>query len=104
MKIPKYLNPGDTIGIVCPAGYMPREKAQACIQTLQDWGYLVRVGATLGGGSQNYFSGSDAQRLADLQHMMDDDTVNAILCGRGGYGVGRIIDQLAHVKFHREML
>jgi len=101
MKIPKYLNTGDTIGIVCPAGYMPREKAQACIQTLQDWGYRVRIGATLGGGSQNYFSGSDAQRLADLQHMMDDDTVNAILCGRGGYGVGRIIEYINFSKFRK---
>jgi muramoyltetrapeptide carboxypeptidase LdcA involved in peptidoglycan recycling len=39
IKIPPYLKPGDTIGIVCPAGYMALEKAQTCIDTLGHWGY-----------------------------------------------------------------
>ncbi len=39
--IPPYLKPGDTIGIVCPAGYMPFEKAQTCIETLTAWGFKV---------------------------------------------------------------
>lgn len=98
--IPPFLQPGDTIGIVCPAGYMAREKAQTCIETLQEWGYRVRVGVTLGGESTDYFSGTDDQRLADLQAMLDDSTIRAILCGRGGYGLSRIIDRidLTHFK------
>ena len=102
MKLPKYLKPGDTIAIVCPAGFMPKEKAETCINVLQDWGYRVRIGATLAGGSQNYFSGTDAQRLADLQQMLDDDEVSAILCGQGGYGVGRIIEQIDFTKFKKK--
>jgi muramoyltetrapeptide carboxypeptidase LdcA involved in peptidoglycan recycling len=35
IEIPPYLKPGDTIGIVCPAGYMTMEKVQTCIQTLE---------------------------------------------------------------------
>jgi muramoyltetrapeptide carboxypeptidase len=91
---PPYLRTGDTIAIVCPAGYLPREKAQTCIDTLQRWGYRVRTGNTLGGSSENYFSGSDDDRLADLQQMLDDPEVGAILCGRGGYGLSRIIDRI----------
>ena len=91
---PPYLQKGDTIGIVCPAGYMAIEKVQACIQTLEDWGYRVKTGNTLGAAAVNYFSGSDEERLADLQQMLDDGEVKAILCGRGGYGTSRIIDQL----------
>jgi len=100
-KVPPYLKPGDTIGIVCPAGYMALEKAQTCIDTLEQWGYKTKIGRTLGSGSANYFSGSDDERLVDLQDMMDDDTVQAVLCGRGGYGVGRIIDQINFKKFIR---
>lgn len=99
--IPPYLKKGDTIGIVCPAGFMPYENAQTCIGVLQQWGYKVKVGATL--GSQcNYFSGTDEERLSDLQQMLDDNEVNAILCGRGGYGMGRIIDQLNFKRFKKK--
>ncbi len=49
--IPPYLKPGDTIGIVCPAGYMPFEKAQVCIETLTAWGFKVIPGKTLGNHS-----------------------------------------------------
>jgi len=97
--IPPNLQAGDTIGIVCPAGYMPLEKAQTAIDTLQAWGYRVRIGATLGGASPNYFSGTDEQRLADLQQMLDDPGINAILCGRGGYGLTRIIDGIDFTRF-----
>ena len=101
MKIPPYLKKGDTIGITCPAGYMPADKAATCIQTLQQWGYEVMVGKTLGSDSTNYFSGTDEERLNELQAMLDDESIKAILCGRGGYGLGRIIDQIDFSKFKK---
>jgi muramoyltetrapeptide carboxypeptidase len=99
MKIPPYLQPGDMIAIVCPAGYMPRERAATCIETLQAWGYRVRIGNTLGGPSENYFAGTDDERLAELQQMLDDPAIKAILCGRGGYGLTRIIDRIDFSQF-----
>ncbi len=102
IRVPPYLRPGDTIAIVCPAGYMPLEKAQTCIETLQHWGYRVRIGKTLGGPSDNYFSGNDDHRLADLQQALDDPEVKAILCGRGGYGLSRIIDRIRFSRFEKE--
>jgi muramoyltetrapeptide carboxypeptidase len=94
VKIPGYLQKGDTIGITCPAGYMAAEKAQTCIDTLHEWGYNVMVGKTLGSSANNYFSGTDEERTNELQAMLDDDSIKAVLCGRGGYGVGRIVEQL----------
>jgi len=96
--IPRYLNPGDAFGILCPAGFMPLEKAQTCIETLITWGYKVVTGKTLG-NQHNYFSGTDEERLEDLQQMLDDDSIKAIFCARGGYGTGRIIDRLHFKKF-----
>ncbi|MEO6404377.1 MAG: LD-carboxypeptidase [Ferruginibacter sp.] len=101
ITLPPYLSPGDTIAITCPAGYMPLEKATACIETLQQWGYEVLVGKTLGGSSENYFSAPDDNRCDELQAMLDDKSVKAILFGRGGYGMGRIIDKLNFKKFKK---
>ena len=101
ITIPPYLKKGDTIGIVCPAGYMVAEKAQTCIITLLEWGYKVKTGKTIGGDSQTYFSGTDEERLNDLQLMLDDDEVQAVLCGRGGYGTGRIIEQISFKRFKK---
>ena len=101
IKIPPYLKKGDTIALVCPAGFLSLEKARNCMETLVSWGFKVKAGKTLGGIQKNYFSGDDAQRSADLQDMLDDPQVDAILCGRGGYGVSRIIDSLDFKLFKK---
>lgn len=100
IKIPPYLRRGDTIGIVCPSGYMPVEKAQTCIRVLEEWGYRVKQGKTLG-HQFHYFSGTDEERLNDLQEMLDDTSIKAILCGRGGYGLSRIIDKIDFRSFEK---
>jgi Uncharacterized proteins, homologs of microcin C7 resistance protein MccF len=101
IKIPPYLRPGQTIALVCPAGFMKMEKAQTCIDILQQWGYRVKTGATLGSNSPTYFSGTDEERLNDFQQMLDDDEVHAILCARGGYGLTRIIDGINFKKYKK---
>lgn len=101
-KLPPRLQPGDTIGLVCPAGYMPLERTERCVQTLREWGYQVRIGTTVGGASATYFSGTDEERLADFQALLDDESVRAILCARGGYGTGRIIDRLDFRRFRKK--
>ena len=102
IKVPPYLKKSDTIGLVCPAGYMDMEKAQTCINSLQEWGYRVKLGSTVGGNSKNYFSGTDEERLNDFQQMLDDEEVKAVLCARGGYGMSRIIDRVDFSKFKKQ--
>ena len=97
---PPYLKKGDTIAIVCPAGQMAIENTVACQQTLIQWGFKVIVGNTVGEQAL-YFSGNDEARLADLQQMLDNPEVKAILCGRGGYGTSRIIDQINWKQFKK---
>lgn len=99
--IPPYLKKGDTIGITCPASYLTAANADKCIETLQHWGFEVMVGKTLGSRSKNYFSASDEDRTNELQAMLDDKNIKAIIFGRGGYGMGRIIDKLNFTKFKK---
>ncbi|MDP4131761.1 MAG: LD-carboxypeptidase [Bacteroidota bacterium] len=97
-RVPSYLKPGDTIGITCPAGYMTQEEIQPAVQVLKSWGFNLRIGKTV--GERDFgFGGTDTQRLADLQQMLDDPSIQAIMCARGGYGCVRIIDQLDFRKF-----
>jgi len=92
-KQPEALQAGDKVAIVCPAGQMDEKRIQNCVQQLQTLSLEVIVGNTVG-QKENYFSGSDTERLDDLQKALDDKTIKAIICGRGGYGISRIIDQL----------
>lgn len=98
--IPAYLRKGDTIGVICPAGFMPFEKAVTCLEVLQQWGFKIKMGKTLG-HQFHYFSGTDEERLLDLQTMLDDDDVKAVLCARGGYGLTRIVDRVELNKFRK---
>ncbi len=101
MTIPPYLKKGDAIGITCASSYLSADNVTTCINTLQDWGFEVMVGKTVGSHSQNYFSAVDADKITELQAMLDSDDIKAILFGRGGYGMGRIIDKLNFKKFRK---
>jgi muramoyltetrapeptide carboxypeptidase len=98
ITIPAYLQKGDIIGIICPSGYMPLENMETCLKVLEESGFVLKKGKTLG-THFNYFSGTDEERLEDLQLMLDDDNVKAVLCARGGYGLSRIIDDINFGKF-----
>jgi muramoyltetrapeptide carboxypeptidase len=91
--IPAYLQPGDTIGITCPAGDITLKEMKPSIDLIESWGFAVKLGNTVG-KKDFIFGGTDDERAADLQSMMDDPSLKAILCGRGGYGSVHIIDRL----------
>lgn len=97
--IPPYLKPGDKIGITCPAGYFSVQDAEPALEALRRWGYQPVPGATLGTQDGTY-SATDEARLADLQAMLNDDEIKAILFGRGGYGTIRIIDRVDFNAFY----
>ena len=74
---------------------------QVCIQTLEKWGYKVKLGTTVG-EKKDSFSGTDQQRAEDLQTMLDDSSIKAILCARGGYGASRIINRINFNCFNEQ--
>ncbi|HVW62299.1 MAG TPA: LD-carboxypeptidase [Puia sp.] len=92
-RIPDYLVTGDTIGITCPAGFITMKEIEPACQQIESWGFKIKIGSTVG-KKDGSFGGTDAERAADLQQMLDDPSLKAILCARGGYGVVRIIDRL----------
>ncbi len=90
---PRRLHAGDLVALVAPSGAVPPERAIAAADVLTGWGLRVRMGEHAL-GRHTYFSGTDDQRLADLNAALRDDEVRGVLCLRGGYGAQRIVDRL----------
>ena len=85
-----YLKKGDKVAITCPAKKLPIPMTDA-VSLLTSWGLEVVLGDTVN-ASYNQFAGDDAFRAADLQRFIDDDSIKAIICARGGYGCIRMVD------------
>ena len=100
-KHPPFLKAGSVVGITCPSGYVGHERVAYAVTVLEKWGFKVVLGKTIGTG-EFYFSGSDDERCADLQSMLDNPEIGAILMGRGGYGMSRIMDRLDFTMFMRK--
>jgi len=98
MITPPALSPGDKIAIVAAARKVSSEEMQPAIDILHSWDFEVMKGMYLFEDDRQ-FAGTDQQRWADLQMMLDDASVKAILFARGGYGMIRIIDKLDFHKF-----
>ncbi len=98
IKIPPYLVQGDKIGITCPAGFMSAQEIKPAVIQLESWGYTVVIGKTVG-AKDFTFGGTDEERLEDLQQMLDNPEIKAVMCARGGYGAIRILDLLDFNQF-----
>lgn len=98
---PPYLQPGDTIGITCPASPMDAIELTDCREALKRWGFKTAYGNTVNKHWER-FGGTDAERAADLQQMINDDAINAIMFARGGYGVMRMMDKVDWSAFARK--
>ena len=90
---PTSLKEGDFVGIVAPARKVSEEEVLPAIKLLTSWGLQVLLGKNIY-GSFNQFSGTDSQRAADFQEMIDNPKVKAIICARGGYGSIRLLNLL----------
>lgn len=99
--IPPRLRPGQTIGIVAPAGPVRPERLHAGLARFAAQGgdaYRIRLAPSLTtprpAGLPSYLAASDEVRLAELQAMIDAPDVRAIILARGGYGIMRLLPHL----------
>lgn len=91
------LNAGDKVAIVATSKRLERS-IEAGIRVLESWGLEVVYGKHLYDISE-YFAATDDNRLADLQMMLNDSEIKAIVFARGGYGTTKILDQLDFTFF-----
>ena len=87
---PPRLKPGDTIGIVAPAGCFDHDLFMLGLSVLQSMGFQTRVPDEVFDRT-GYLAGSDAQRARLLNQLFEEPDVQAIVCARGGFGCLRIL-------------
>lgn len=82
------------IGLVSPGSRLhDPERYDEIIAQIKSLGFQVKV-APNARNQYGYFSGSDQERAEDLNAMFADDSVDAIMAFRGGWGSNRILDKI----------
>ena len=91
---PKTLPAGGTIGICSPAGPSPKVRLDSAVSYLESLGYRVVVAPnTLQKlDVRDYLAGTREERLSDLNGLIRDESIDLILCARGGYGAAQLLD------------
>ena len=97
---------GSVLGIICPSGHPSTiEQVNKFCNLLTEHGYRYKLGKSVT-AVEGYLAGSDALRAEDLMDMFEDNSVDAILCFKGGYGAQRMLPYLdfEKIKKHPKLL
>lgn len=99
---PPYLKIGDTVAIVAPSSILINQEKtiNQAKELLETWGLQVVFGNHLFNKS-GHFAGNDNQRTEDFQKVLNDSSIKAVWCAKGGYGALRILDKLDFSKFKK---
>jgi len=102
LTTPPYLQKGDTIAIVAPAGILKNRKEiiDKAKKLVESWGLKVVYGKHMF-NQNDHFAGTDEERCQDFQDALDNPSIKAIWSARGGYGSVRILDKLDFTKFKK---
>ena len=90
---PPSLKPGDTMGIVAPAGPFDPDKFMKGKAVLESMGFQTIFDDSIF-QKNGFLAGTDFQRADQVNHLFADPSVQAIICARGGYGSMRILSLL----------
>jgi muramoyltetrapeptide carboxypeptidase len=101
MITPPLLQRGDRVAIVAPAGKLKKDALEAAVKQLQAWRLKVTLGRYIFSEGHNYLSGTDEERLNDIQRALDSRDIRAVFCARGGYGATRILNRMDFTKFRK---
>jgi muramoyltetrapeptide carboxypeptidase len=98
MIIPPFLKKGDKIGIVSTASKIDLQIVEPAIDLIRSLGFYVEIGEHTFSVFHQY-SSFDIDRASDLQMMLDNPEIKAIICSRGGYGTLRTLELIDFQKF-----
>ncbi len=98
MLNPSFLKLGDKIGIIAPSRKITPDVLYPCIKLFESWGLQVVLSPNI--YSENHqLAGTDLERRTDLESMLNNPQIKAIMCARGGYGTVRILEGLQYSGF-----
>ena len=90
---PKRLKKGDTLALITPGSFISDESLQKAVVNAENLGFKVALSKNIR-SKRGFTAGTDAERLADLHWAFQDTKINGVWCARGGYGCGRILQNI----------
>ena len=90
---PRALTPGSHVRVVTPASPLDMSQIEDGIKFLESEGYRVTLGEHVF-DRDGYLAGDDAIRAQELTEAFLDDSVDCVMCSRGGYGCARLMPLL----------
>jgi len=103
---PPYLKDGDKVALVSPAYWVPEEIILQAAEVIRGWGLTPIIGPHTTSLNMDAYAGTADERAADLLWALEDDSIKAIMCSRGGYGSMHLLDRipLNHFREHPKWL
>ncbi len=98
---PARLRPGDTVGIISPAGATFRQEDLAIVMDAVRGLGLVPRPAPHVLARYGYLAGTDEERATDINQFFADPTIAALLPIRGDWGCARILPYLDYAQIRR---
>lgn len=99
-KSMKPLKEGDTIAVITPGSHVPQDKMKEVVQRIKALGYKVQLGKYTD-QLYGYTAGRDHERIADIHWAFSDPNIDAVWCGRGGYGCTRLLPYIDYKLLSR---
>ena len=91
---PDYLKTGDKVALISPSYYTPMENVEKTADVLRGWGLEPVIGPNVGKVVDGQYAGTVEERISDIRWALQDPSIKAIICNRGGYGSIQLIDKL----------
>lgn len=91
---PPRLRPGDTVGLIQPAGFVADWSGpRTAVEMIRGMGLVPKLGQHVH-DRHGYLAGTDESRAADINAMFADPSVRAVFAARGGWGSARVLPYL----------
>ena len=91
---PTYLKEGDKVALISPAYWVPEEAILQAAEVLRGWGLQPVIGPHTTSLNVDAYAGTADERATDMLWALEDDSIKAILCSRGGYGSIHLLDRI----------
>lgn len=96
---PPYLKAGNKVALISPAYWVPQEAIQMAAETIKSWGLQPVIGPHTNNLNVNAYAGTADERAADLLWALEDNSIKAIVCSRGGYGSIHLLNRIPQELF-----
>lgn len=101
MILPPFLKPGDKVALISPAYWVAQEAIMEAAAVIESWGLQPVIGEHTNCLNVDVYAGTANERASDLIWALEDDSIKAIICTRGGYGSIHLLNRVSQDMYRK---